>query len=176
MCTSPAACARRRAASASEVATEAKRRCRAGVDPATTGTRRPRCGTWRTHGRVVSAISVAQPTLAELLFQPIKLGHYDLPHRIVMAPLTRSRIAPARQRADRAQRLLLRAPRLGRSHVSEATGIQSRERIEGWLRVTTAVHMEQRRYLRGLARRGSRKQGGSDRFRAEETTIKRVEQ
>ncbi len=28
---------------------------------------------------------------AELLFQPVRLGRYDLPHRIVMAPLTRSR-------------------------------------------------------------------------------------
>lgn len=44
----------------------------------------------------VSTASVAQSVAAqqtpvEKLFQPIKLGRYNLPHRIVMAPLTRSR-------------------------------------------------------------------------------------
>jgi 2,4-dienoyl-CoA reductase-like NADH-dependent reductase (Old Yellow Enzyme family) len=32
-----------------------------------------------------------QPASAELLFRPYKLGPLTLPHRIVMAPLTRSR-------------------------------------------------------------------------------------
>ncbi len=36
--------------------------------------------------------AVAEPqTPTELLFQPIKVGRYNLRHRIVMAPLTRSR-------------------------------------------------------------------------------------
>jgi N-ethylmaleimide reductase len=90
---------------------------------------------------------------AELLFQPYKLGPLMLPHRIVMAPLTRSR---ARQPgnvptslnacyyAQRASAALI---------VSEATqvsmqgqgyawtpGIHSRERVEGWRLVTDAVH------------------------------------
>ena len=87
------------------------------------------------------------------LFQPVRLGRYDLPHRIVLAPLTRSR---ARQPgnvptalnacyyAQRASAALL---------VSEATqvsmqgqgyawtpGIHSREQVDGWRLVTDAMH------------------------------------
>jgi len=94
-----------------------------------------------------------QQTPEELLFRPYRLGPYDLPHRIVMAPLTRSR---ARQPgnvpgplnacyyAQRASAALI---------VSEATqvsmqgqgyawtpGIHSREQVEGWRLVTEAVH------------------------------------
>src|SRR5690349_14891742 len=89
----------------------------------------------------------------EILFQPIKLGRYNLRHRIVMAPLTRSR---ARQPgnvptalnacyyAQRASAALI---------ISEASqvsmqgqgyawtpGIHSREQVEGWCLVTEAVH------------------------------------
>ncbi len=92
-------------------------------------------------------------TPAAQLFQPGHLGRYELPHRIVMAPLTRSR---ARQPgnvpselnacyyAQRASAALI---------VSEATqvsmqgqgyawtpGIHSREQVEGWRLVTDAVH------------------------------------
>ena len=87
------------------------------------------------------------------LFQPFRLGPFNLPHRIVMAPLTRSR---ARQPgnvpsslaacyyAQRASAALI---------VSEATqvsmqgqgyawtpGIHSRDQVEAWHRVTKAVH------------------------------------
>src|ERR1700733_3049161 len=96
------------------------------------------------HGREASA---------ELLFEPYKLGALTLPHRIVMAPLTRSR---ARQPgnipttlnacyyAQRASAALI---------ISEATqvsmqgqgyawtpGIHSREQVDGWRLVTDAVH------------------------------------
>jgi N-ethylmaleimide reductase len=89
----------------------------------------------------------------ELLFQPFVLGPYTLPHRIVMAPLTRSRarqpgnvptLLNACYYAQRASTALI---------VSEATqvsmqgqgyawtpGIHSREQIEGWRLVTDAVH------------------------------------
>jgi N-ethylmaleimide reductase len=95
----------------------------------------------------------AQQTPEERLFQPMRLGRYHLPHRIVMAPLTRSR---ARQPgnvpsplnacyyAQRASAALI---------VTEATqvsqqgqgyawtpGIHSREQVEGWRGVTDAVH------------------------------------
>src|ERR1700680_4251795 len=95
----------------------------------------------------------AQLAPAGLLFQPYKFGPLTLPHRIVMAPLTRSR---ARQPgnvpsalnacyyAQRASAALI---------VTEATqvsqqgqgyawtpGIHSREQIEGWRLVTDAVH------------------------------------
>src|SRR3984957_14154870 len=87
------------------------------------------------------------------LFQPYRLGPFNLPHRIVMAPLTRSR---ARQPgnvpsslaacyyAQRASAALI---------VSEATqvsmqgqgyawtpGVHSREQVEAWRQVTKAVH------------------------------------
>jgi N-ethylmaleimide reductase len=94
-----------------------------------------------------------QQAPSELLFQPYKLGPLTLPHRIIMAPLTRSR---ARQPgnvpttlnacyyAQRASAALI---------VSEATqvsmqgqgyawtpGIHSREQVDGWRLVTDAVH------------------------------------
>jgi N-ethylmaleimide reductase len=95
----------------------------------------------------------AQAPGTDSLFQPFRLGPFNLPHRIVMAPLTRSR---ARQPgnvpsslaacyyAQRASAALI---------VSEATqvsmqgqgyawtpGIHSREQVEAWHRVTKAVH------------------------------------
>jgi N-ethylmaleimide reductase len=89
---------------------------------------------------------------AEKLFQPIKLGPYDLRHRIVMAPLTRSRAGPgnvptplmAAYYAQRASAALI---------ISEATqvsmqgqgyawtpGIHTREQVDDWRMVTAAVH------------------------------------
>jgi N-ethylmaleimide reductase len=35
--------------------------------------------------------TAAQKMPVEPLFEPVRLGRYDLPHRMVMAPLTRSR-------------------------------------------------------------------------------------
>lgn len=95
----------------------------------------------------------ARYTPAERLFRPVELGRYGLPHRMVMAPLTRSR---ARQPgnvpsplnacyyAQRASAALI---------VSEATqvsqqgqgyawtpGIHSPEQVEGWRGITDAVH------------------------------------
>jgi N-ethylmaleimide reductase len=97
--------------------------------------------------------TAAQKMPVEPLFEPVRLGRYNLPHRMVMAPLTRSR---ARQPgnvpsalnacyyAQRASAALI---------VTEATqvsqqgqgyawtpGIHSREQIEGWRLVTDAVH------------------------------------
>jgi len=96
----------------------------------------------------------SRQTPVERLFQPIKVGRYNLPHRIVMAPLTRSRAcqpvnAPTplnscRYYAQRTSAALI---------ISEATqvsiqvqgytwtpGIYNRE-VEGWRLVTDAVHM-----------------------------------
>src|ERR1700726_3304723 len=95
----------------------------------------------------------AQAPDTDALFRPYRLGPFNLRHRIVMAPLTRSR---ARQPgnvpsslaacyyAQRASAALI---------VSEATqvsmqgqgyawtpGIHSREQVEAWRRVTNAVH------------------------------------
>jgi N-ethylmaleimide reductase len=90
---------------------------------------------------------------AELLFQPYQLGALPLPHRIVMAPLTRSRAGQPGNvptplnscyYAQRASAALI---------ISEATqvslqgqgyawtpGIHSREQVQGWRLVTDAVH------------------------------------
>lgn len=103
--------------------------------------------------RMMKVEGAAQQADTDLLFQPYKLGPLHLRHRIVMAPLTRSR---ARQPgnvpnalaacyyAQRASAALI---------VSEATqvsmqgqgyawtpGIHSREQVEGWRGVTQAVH------------------------------------
>jgi N-ethylmaleimide reductase len=93
------------------------------------------------------------PPTAEKLFQPIRMGPYELRHRIVMAPLTRSRAGQpgnvptplmAAYYAQRAAAAFI---------ISEATqvsmqgqgyawtpGIHSREQVEGWRLVTAAVH------------------------------------
>jgi N-ethylmaleimide reductase len=92
-------------------------------------------------------------TRRQLLFGPVRLGRYELPHRVVMAPLTRSRarqpgnvptLLNACYYAQRASAALI---------ISEATqvsmqgqgyawtpGIHSREQVEGWRLVTQAVH------------------------------------
>ncbi len=93
--------------------------------------------------------------MTQTLFTPLDLGPIALPHRIVMAPLTRARSSQpgdvpnemnARYYAQRATAALI---------VSEATqispqgkgysftpGIYSEEQVEGWRLVTDAVHAE----------------------------------
>src|SRR5215831_10961774 len=94
-----------------------------------------------------------QQAVAELLFQPYRLGPFTLPNRIVMAPLTRSR---ARQPGNVPTSLnaCYYAQRASAAFIiSEATqvsmqgqgyawtpGIHSREQVEGWRGVTEAVH------------------------------------
>ena len=95
----------------------------------------------------------AGETDRRLLFEPIQVGRHTLPHRVVMAPLTRSRARQpgnipsplnAAYYAQRASAALI---------VSEATqvsqqgqgyawtpGIHSREQVEGWRLVTDTVH------------------------------------
>ncbi len=86
------------------------------------------------------------------LFSPIRLGPYDLPNRVVMAPMTRNRAGPgevptplmATYYAQRASAGLI---------VSEGTqispqgqgypgtpGIFSKQQVESWTKVTEAVH------------------------------------
>jgi N-ethylmaleimide reductase len=90
---------------------------------------------------------------SELLFRPFRVGSYALPHRIVMAPLTRSR---ARQPGNvpTALNACYYAQRASAAFIiSEATqvsmqgqgyawtpGIHNREQVEGWRLVTDAVH------------------------------------
>lgn len=90
---------------------------------------------------------------AERLFQPAKVGPYNLPYRIVMAPLTRSRAhqpgnVPTslnacyyRQRASAAL-IISEATQVSQQGQGYAwtPGIHSREQKEGWRLVTEAVH------------------------------------
>ena len=91
--------------------------------------------------------------MMDILFQTCRLGRYDLPHRIVMAPLTRSR---ARQPGNvpSPMNACYYAQRASAAFIiTEATqvsmqgqgyawtpGIHSRDQVEGWRLVTEAVH------------------------------------
>ena len=97
-------------------------------------------------------IAASKAKTADLLFEPIRLGRMTLPHRIAMAPLTRSRARQpgniptplnASYYVQRSSAALI---------ISEATqvslqgqgyawtpGIHSRAQIEGWRLVTDAV-------------------------------------
>jgi len=86
------------------------------------------------------------------LFTPIRLGDLDLPNRIFMAPLTRARSGSTRvpndlmveyysQRAS-AGLILTEATVVTPQGVgyADTPGIWSAEQVEGWKRVTRAVH------------------------------------
>jgi N-ethylmaleimide reductase len=86
------------------------------------------------------------------LFSPFQLGSLSLPHRIVMAPLTRCRAGAGN--VPRAMNATYYAQRVSAALIiSEATqispqgvgyphtpGIHSSEQVEGWKLVTNAVH------------------------------------
>jgi N-ethylmaleimide reductase len=86
------------------------------------------------------------------LFTPVKLGAYELPHRIVMSPLTRSRagagLAPREMNATYyAQRATAALIITEATHVApqgigytHTPGIGTPEQIAGWRKVTDAVH------------------------------------
>lgn len=86
------------------------------------------------------------------LFDPIRIGAWDLPNRIIMAPLTRCRAS-----AGRVPNALMKTYYTQRASagliISEATsvdpmgvgypdtpGIWSQEQVEGWKPITAAVH------------------------------------
>ena len=101
----------------------------------------------------VSQGAGAQQHSLERLFEPVRVGRYELPHRFVMAPLTRSR---ARQPGNVPSSLnaCYYAQRASAGLIiSEASqvslqgqgyawtpGIHSLEQIEGWRLVTSEVH------------------------------------
>ncbi|MBD2229960.1 alkene reductase [Phormidium tenue] len=86
------------------------------------------------------------------LFTPIKLGAYDLPNRIVMAPLTRNRAGEGNvpqavnvtyyeQRAS-AGLIITEASQVspqGQGYPA-TPGIHSAEQVAGWQKITEAVH------------------------------------
>src|SRR5579863_7641183 len=87
------------------------------------------------------------------LFDPLKLGALDLPNRIIMAPLTRSRATPDGRVPTGLQVEYYRQRATAGLIISEATsvtpmgvgyaatpGIWSDEQTEGWAKITRAVH------------------------------------
>ena len=90
------------------------------------------------------------------LFTPVKLGNYDLQHRIVLAPLTRfrsddhvpqdrvatyygQRASPGGLLITEATFIALEAGGLAK----DAPGIWSEEQVGGWRKVAEAVHKKQ---------------------------------
>jgi len=88
------------------------------------------------------------------LFTPGRLGSYELPHRIVMAPMTRSRAGEGnvphelnaryyRQRASAAL-IITEASQVSPRGTGypDTPGIHTEDQVEGWRRVVDAVHEE----------------------------------
>ncbi len=107
----------------------------------------------------ITSLCIAETTVAlpqastEHLFQPVRIGRYTLPHRIVMAPLTRSRsrqpgnIPSALNACYYAQRasaslIITEAAQVSLQGQGYAwtPGIHSPDQVEGWRLVTEAVH------------------------------------
>jgi 2,4-dienoyl-CoA reductase-like NADH-dependent reductase (Old Yellow Enzyme family) len=93
------------------------------------------------------------------LFDPLTVGDLQLPHRVVMAPLTRSRAVDRRipndlmveyytQRSSAAM-ILTEATAVSPMGVGYANtpGIWSDEQVEGWKKITSAVHAKGGRIL-----------------------------
>lgn len=87
------------------------------------------------------------------LFSPLRLGRYELAHRVVMAPLTRMRAGPGMVPSEFAAEYYGQRASAGGLIISEATqvvpqgqgypqtpGIHSPEQIAGWKKITEAVH------------------------------------
>lgn len=115
-----------------------------------------RCSPVRQQCTDASRGSHYHPTMdAPTLFSPLQIGHWNLPHRVVMAPLTRNR-APGQiptplmatyyaQRADpqRGASLIITeaTPICPEGHgYADTPGLHSDEQVQAWKRVTDAVH------------------------------------
>ena len=97
--------------------------------------------------------------MSNLLFAPLQVGALDIPNRVVMAPLTRCRANAGR--VPSAEAVEYYRQRAGAGFIlAEATsvmpmgvgypdtpGIWSSEQIEGWRKVTEAVHAADGRIL-----------------------------
>src|SRR6202171_3858054 len=91
---------------------------------------------------------------ANKLFTPIQVGSMELEHRVVMAPLTRSRsVQPGSVPGDLMLQYYSQRASEGGLIVSEGTsisipaggwfggpGLYSDEQVAGWKRITDAVH------------------------------------
>src|ERR1700738_5643321 len=97
------------------------------------------------------------------LFSPVKIGPYQLSHRVVMAPLTRMRSDPGDIPSDLMVEYYTQRASGGGLIVAEATpvsirgngyagapGIYSDRQIAGWRRITDAVHAKGGRIFQQL--------------------------
>ena len=88
----------------------------------------------------------------EILLSPVRMGAFELPNRVVMAPLTRCRADAGRVPSEEARVYYTQRASVGLI-ISEATsvdpmgvgypdtpGIWSSEQVAGWLRITDSVH------------------------------------
>ncbi|KAK9759674.1 hypothetical protein K7432_017063 [Basidiobolus ranarum] len=87
------------------------------------------------------------------LFSPVKVGNNELKHRVVLAPLTRFRatleavptalqVEYYRQRSSDGGLLITEATFIDRlaGGYPRAPGLYNQEQVEGWKKVTAAVH------------------------------------
>ncbi|HXD07147.1 MAG TPA: alkene reductase [Burkholderiaceae bacterium] len=95
----------------------------------------------------------SRPSASPSLFSPIRLGRMQLPHRVVMAPLTRSRARQPGNVPSPLNACYYTQRASAAVIISEATqvsmqgqgyawtpGIHSQEQVQGWRLVTDAVH------------------------------------
>lgn len=100
----------------------------------------------------VDTSAAPPPSHLAPLFEPVSLGPLELPHRIVLAPMTRCRAGEGhvphelnatyyRQRAGAAL-VLTEASQVSPISIGypDTPGIHSAEQVEGWKKVTAAVH------------------------------------
>ena len=101
------------------------------------------------------------------LFEPLRMKSWDLPHRIMLAPMTRSRAAAdgmvptdltAEYYAQRASAALIVTEGTQPSAVGQGylttPGIHSPEQVEGWRKVADAVHARDGRIFMQLMHAG----------------------
>ena len=101
-------------------------------------------------------MSIATPSAVSIapLFEPINLGAIALPNRIIMAPLTRARSGESRvpndlmlehyvQRAS-AGLIITEATQISEQGAGweQTPGIHTPEQVEGWKKITEAVHQK----------------------------------
>ncbi|MDX6766622.1 MAG: alkene reductase [Candidatus Methylacidiphilales bacterium] len=97
-------------------------------------------------------LTASEPTAYPALFQPLQLGELTVPNRVFMAPLTRMRAGEGRVPTDLNAEYYRQRSSAGLI-ISEATvisergngypntpGIHTDAQLEGWKKVTTAVH------------------------------------
>ena len=118
----------------------------------------------------MNAATVAERTVGEegsKLFSPVRVGPYDLSHRVVLAPMTRLRSEPDlspsammvdyyRQRASEGGLFITESahPSYDSRGYIGAPGIYSDRHVESWRRITDAVHEKGARIFMQIAHDG----------------------